>query len=279
MFTIFLHKSCKQCTNSVSCFHKISYFRKNSSESILPTINYNCRYQLAVNVYVLVIIWWQSLDGVGEIVGDETRSGYPPPCWLQRRHFWDFLVSFSRKYPDTTRGGKQTFSFSPQIPNPKILGLVPISQSADFYGFYPLNSPKSRLLKWFFVVYKSEYAKFVRGKGICLTTCGSFKFAYKKNHWVRKSQIRIVPHLRKTLKSNKSFKSAKFRTCDLLNLFVDYPPLNTTVRFRFFKRKRSSNPSSRCYSTTKMVKVSSRFFFVNLKRKILLNIRLGFNDY
>jgi hypothetical protein len=47
------------------------------------------------------------------------------------------------------------------------------------------------------------------------------------NHktWVRKSQIRKGSHLRKVHKSNKLFKFANLRICDLQNLFTDRSPL------------------------------------------------------
>ncbi len=48
--------------------------------------------------------------------------------------------------------------------------------------------------------------------------CGSFQ----SQGWVQKSQIRKVPHLRK---SNKLFKIANLRIFDLRNLFADRPPL------------------------------------------------------
>ncbi len=50
--------------------------------------------------------------------------------------------------------------------------------------------------------------------------------------WVRKSQIRKVSHLRNVCKSNKLFKSANLRICDLRNLPADRPHLhffNATV--------------------------------------------------
>jgi hypothetical protein len=54
-----------------------------------------------------------------------------------------------------------------------------------------------------------------------LRSCGSFRSANHKKDWVRKSQIYKVLHLRKVRKSNKLFKSAILRICDLRNLFVD----------------------------------------------------------
>ncbi len=167
-FPSFCTKSCKKCIKSTAYFYEITAVK---ILSMLPTFTsdyQSTRCQIMWNVYVLVIIWWQSLDGVGEIVGDETRSGYPPPCWLQRRHFWDFPASFSKKYnPDTTRGGQANVFF--QSANPKSANsrarsaianpLIPdVCQSAnckstDFCGhFYSKNNLKSRLLKRFFVM-------------------------------------------------------------------------------------------------------------------------------
>jgi hypothetical protein len=56
----------------------------------------------------------------------------------------------------------------------------------------------------------------------------SYKYANGKKDWVRTSQIRKVPHLRKVRKSNKLYKPAKLRICDLRNLFSDRPPLEFT---------------------------------------------------
>jgi hypothetical protein len=51
-----------------------------------------------------------------------------------------------------------------------------------------------------------------------------FKSTNHKN-WIRKSQIRKVPHMLEVRKSNKLLKSANFRGCDLRNLFEDRLPL------------------------------------------------------
>ncbi len=45
--------------------------------------------------------------------------------------------------------------------------------------------------------------------------------------WIRKSQIHIGSHLPKVSKSNKLFKSANLRVCDLRNLLADRPHLVT----------------------------------------------------
>jgi hypothetical protein len=58
-----------------------------------------------------------------------------------------------------------------------------------------------------------------------LRTCGSLS----PQIWVRKSQIRKVPHTRKVRQNNKLFKSANLRICYLRNLFVDRPPLSATL--------------------------------------------------
>jgi hypothetical protein len=69
------------------------------------------------------------------------------------------------------------------------------------------------------------YAIFVRTNRMYLRTCGSYKSANHKKDSARKSQIHKVPHLRNVRKSNKLFKSAHLRICDLRNLFADRPPL------------------------------------------------------
>jgi hypothetical protein len=44
-------------------------------------------------------------------------------------------------------------------------------------------------------------------------------------NWVRKLEIRKMSQLGKVRKSNKLFKSANLRICNLGKLFVDRPPL------------------------------------------------------
>jgi hypothetical protein len=56
-----------------------------------------------------------------------------------------------------------------------------------------------------------------------LQTCGCLKPAYHKKDWVSKWKIGKVPHLRMVSKSNKKFKSANFRICDLWNLIAGRP--------------------------------------------------------
>jgi hypothetical protein len=62
---------------------------------------------------------------------------------------------------------------------------------------------------------------------VCMYVCMyvNSMSANLRKHWVCKSQIRRVSHLRKVRKSNKLFMSANLRTCDMRNLFADLPLL------------------------------------------------------
>jgi hypothetical protein len=122
---------------------------------------------------------------------------------------------------------------SPQIANPQILGLIPLSQMSESkfiiriylqilhnsVSIQSLKSSFSMILK----MYKFEYFKcyIVRRKSKYLRTCGNFKSA---NHKEIRS-VNAVSHLRMVRKSNKLFKTANLRICDLRNLLADRPPL------------------------------------------------------
>jgi hypothetical protein len=56
MLTIFLHKSCKNAQILLLASTKFRAFVKILQKVFYLPSKYNCRYQLAVNVYVLVII-------------------------------------------------------------------------------------------------------------------------------------------------------------------------------------------------------------------------------
>jgi len=61
----------------------------------------------------------------------------------------------------------------------------------------------------------------------CFVVSTNYKSAIAngKKDWVRKSKIRKVTHLRKVRKSDKLYKPAQLRICDLRNLFADRPSL------------------------------------------------------
>ncbi len=113
---------------------------------------------------------------------------------------------------------------SPQIANPKncMINFIGRAQSSKFLQnsaqLCHKHSPKSRLSKR--KQFELEhYTLHLSGEKLCI--CWSFKSANHKKDWVRKSQIRKVPHLLKVRKSNKLFKSGSLR-----NLFADRPPLS-----------------------------------------------------
>jgi hypothetical protein len=53
--------------------------------------------------------------------------------------------------------------------------------------------------------------------------CESFKFRKSQKAWVRKSQIRKVPHLKKVRKSNKLLKFTNLRICEFAELICGPP--------------------------------------------------------
>ncbi len=158
-------------------------------------------------------------------------------------------VSQRKNNPDTTRGGQANIFF--QSANPKTANSWARSsrssksancKSADFYGLYSQNSPKSRIFKQFFVMYKSKYAKFVRGKGMHLRTCGSFKFAYQKiNGFVnRKSAKGHICGRSSNLTNYLNSQICGFAICCTL----DHPTLETTNFFVAFLKEIRSGSSN-----------------------------------
>ncbi len=65
------------------------------------------------------------------------------------------------------------------------------------------------------------------GENVCTVFADlrKFKARISQKDWVRKSQMRQVPHLRMVRESKKIFKSANFQICDLWNLIEDRPPV------------------------------------------------------
>ncbi len=147
------------------------------------------------------------------------------------------------------RGGQAIFLKSfPKSRIRKFLGSFLYRKSANFLGV-PVR--KSQIRNFFMITSYSQICKFPKNtaqlshktalrvvflnrfflfrtncneKKYVLWTCGSFKSANHKN-WVRKSKIRKMPHLRMVQKSNKLFKSANLRICDLRNLIAERPSL------------------------------------------------------
>jgi hypothetical protein len=62
-----------------------------------------------------------------------------------------------------------------------------------------------------------------------------------EKYWVRKSQIRKLPHLRKICKLYKFCKSENLWICYLRNLFVDHSPLQICHRYQPHQRYRREN--------------------------------------
>jgi hypothetical protein len=105
-----------------------------------------------------------------------------------------------------------------QIANPKIIGLIPLSQDPQILMINPQtanpqiltkyctilfqNSHRSRLFKQFFFLVQIRI-RVLRRKSMYLRTWGSFKSTNHKKDWVRKSQIRKIPQLRKGPQPNK----------------------------------------------------------------------------
>jgi hypothetical protein len=152
-----------------------------------------------------------------------TDSSHKSCCWIK--------VSYEQRW------ARKLF--------PQILGHIPPSQIRKFLMCAsPLNA-NPQILWW---VLKSQFRRFIQNAAqLCLKTvlkvlflndlwsctilnliiichiCKKKKdvFVYLgksknlKKDWIRKSQIRKVPHLRKVRKSNKSFKSANLWSCDV----------------------------------------------------------------
>ncbi len=105
------------------------------------------------------------------------------------------FLALSRLTP-WTEVGKQTFFRNLRIANPQI---IYVCQSSNRKSANYLRVPvlKSQIRKFLCLIRKSLIRRFVMKKSMYLRTCGSFKSANHKKGWIRKLQIRKVPHLRK----------------------------------------------------------------------------------
>ncbi len=139
-----------------------------------------------------------------------------------------------------TIGGQTTFFWSPQITNPQVLGLIPLTQihkfprcsskikkSANFLWFvrqslihqFWQNTAQLCLKTVLKVAYlnnaqigiRALFAMFLRGKSLYLWTWWSFKSANHKKDWVHKLQTHKVSHLRTGCNYNIFFKSANLQ--------------------------------------------------------------------
>ncbi len=67
------------------------------------------------------------------------------------------------------------------------------------------------------------YSVYLNWEKVCISGLAEVLSQQIKKSWVHKSQIRKVSHLRKIPISNKLFKFANLRICDLRNLFAYRP--------------------------------------------------------
>jgi hypothetical protein len=107
---------------------------------------------------------------------------------------------------------KQTF-LQYAIANLQMLGLIPQSKIRKFHWYVSPQIVNPQI----FIInpqISTNIAQLSLKTLVQITENGA-----------RKSQMRNRSHLRKVGKSNKLFKSANLRICDLPNLFADRPPL------------------------------------------------------
>jgi hypothetical protein len=115
----------------------------------------------------------------------------------------------------------------------KFLGSFRYHKSANFLGVPVRKSQIRKFLRCASPQIAHPQISTKYCKTLCLKTVLKVVFCKKKMYaevlgpqiakkdWVRKSQIRKVPRLRLVRKSNKLYKSAHLRICDLRFLFAD----------------------------------------------------------
>ncbi len=97
--------------------------------------------------------WLPAVCSTGWNFGPITRKGMVKVArgWRRAYFFWNFAfwVWFSREYTSINlklRSGHANFVQSPQISNPQILGLIPLSQVRKFLGVQVLKSQFCKFL-------------------------------------------------------------------------------------------------------------------------------------